>query len=87
MLTVTEDAKALCAAILNQAEAPDSAVMRIVAEDKGLGLVADEVKDTDETFEVEGKTVLVVEPALAEQLADRKLSAIETEQGPQLSLG
>jgi Fe-S cluster assembly iron-binding protein IscA len=86
MLTVSEDAKAHLATIMNENNVPDEYAIRLVAGPQGIGLSPDQPKETDETFEHDGKTVLVVEPALNEQLAGRTLSVEESAEGPRLNI-
>jgi Fe-S cluster assembly iron-binding protein IscA len=86
MLTVTDDAKAHLASIITENNVPDEYAIRLVAGPQGIGLAPDEPKETDETFEHEGRTVLCVEPALNEQLDGRKLSVEPSEQGPRLNI-
>ena len=50
MLTLSYAASEHVALMLAQAEAPDDAVIRLVAEDNGIGLVIDTIHPGDETF-------------------------------------
>lgn len=68
MLTVTDDARAHFAKLLDGANVPDESVVRIVAQEQGLALAPDVARDGDETFDHDGKTVLVIQPELATHL-------------------
>jgi Fe-S cluster assembly iron-binding protein IscA len=68
MLTVTDDARAHFATLLDQAEVPDGSVVRIVTKDQGLALVPDVTRDGDKEFEHDGKTVLVIQQELTSHL-------------------
>ncbi|HUG93643.1 MAG TPA: hypothetical protein VML55_22580 [Planctomycetaceae bacterium] len=84
MLTVTETAGEHLSEILKQA--PDEAVVRFIPQENGLALHLDNVRDGDQTFEHGEKTVLALDPPIAEALTDRTLDMQPTEEGPRLSL-
>ncbi|MFG0306301.1 MAG: hypothetical protein ACF8Q5_08820 [Phycisphaerales bacterium JB040] len=86
MLTVTEDAKSHLADIIDKSNLPDEASIRLVAGPDGIGLAPDKPKETDQAYEHNGKTVLVVAPELQTQLDDKTMSIQETENGKQLSI-
>lgn len=86
MLTVTENAKKYCARILNDGGAPPEIVIRLHVREQALAVTPDQARDGDESFEHEGKTVFVVETALAEHLDERTLDVEETEEGPRLKM-
>jgi hypothetical protein len=84
MLTVTETAGQHLSQVLEQA--PGNAVVRFIPQENGLAMHLDNVREGDLTFEHEDKTVLALEPRVAEALADRTLDVQPTEEGPQLAL-
>jgi Fe-S cluster assembly iron-binding protein IscA len=84
MLTLTESAGVHLTDAL--AEAPEQAAVRLTVEQQSLAPRLDTAREDDVTFEHGGRTVLVLEPKLAEMLADRTLDTHETEQGPRLVL-
>jgi Fe-S cluster assembly iron-binding protein IscA len=86
MLTVSEGAKAHLATIINENEVPDDYAIRLVAGAEGVGLSPDQPKDVDDTYEHDGRTVLVVEPTLNKQLDGRTLSVESSDAGPRLNI-
>ena len=84
MLTVTEPAAAQLDAIL--AKAPEGVAVRFVVNGNALEPRVDTPREGDQTFQHGERTVLLVEPAMAEALTDRVLDAKVTEQGTQLAL-
>ncbi len=86
MLTVTEDAKAHLATLIDDNNIPGDKAIRLIAGAQGIGLAPDTPADADETFDHDGRTVLCVEPRLCEKLDGRTLSIQNTEQGAQLSI-
>jgi Fe-S cluster assembly iron-binding protein IscA len=86
MLTVTENAKAHLHDLISQNSIGDKQAIRLVPRENGLGLAPDAEKPTDTAYDHNGRTVLVVDQSVAEQLADRTLDVKETSAGKQLSL-
>jgi len=86
MLTVTDPASAHLAKLLEDAEAPDNAAARFVAGEEGLALQVDEPKEDDQAHQHQGKTVLLIDPEMAELLQDKTLDVRETEEGTALEL-
>lgn len=86
MLTVTENAKKHCARLLTDGGAPPEVVIRLHVREQALAVSPDRERDGDESFDHDGKTVFVVEHALAEHLDERTLDVEETEAGPRLKM-
>lgn len=86
MFTVTDDAKAHLATLIDDNNIPDDKAIRLTASAQGIGLAPDAPADSDLTFDHDGRTVLCIEPKLGEQLDGRSMSIHETEQGSQLSI-
>ena len=86
MLTLTESASAHLNDLLAKSDAPDDAAARFVPGEQGLRLVLDQPRDGDQTFDHEDKTVLVMEPQVAQFLEQATLDTEKTEQGEQLTL-
>jgi Fe-S cluster assembly iron-binding protein IscA len=86
MLTVTEPASAHLAKLLDDAEAPDGAAARFVSGEEGLALQLDQPKDDDQTVDHQGRTVLLLDPEIADLLQDKTLDVRETEEGTALEL-
>jgi Fe-S cluster assembly iron-binding protein IscA len=86
MLNVTEPASAHLAKLLDDAEAPEGAAARFVQGEQGLALQVDEPKQDDQTHDHQGRTVLLVDPQVAELLQDKTLDVRETEEGTALEL-
>ncbi len=58
---------------LAQANAPEDAVIRVVADEGQLGLIIDTVQPGDTTFAHAERTVLVIDTQISESLADKRL--------------
>ena len=86
MLTVTDPACQHLAKLLEDAEAPENAAARFVAGEEGLALQVDEPKQDDQEHQHQGKTVLLIDPEMAELLQDKTLDVRETEEGTALEL-
>lgn len=86
MLTVTDDAKAHIADLLDQNDAPEGTAVRLVPAQQGLALAPDSPTEDDTTFDHNGRTVLVIKPTIAEQLDGRTIDVAATDQGKELRL-
>lgn len=84
MLTVTEPAAAQLDAML--AKSPEGVAVRFIVNGNALEPRVDTPREGDQEFRHGDKTVLLVEPTMAEALTDHVLDARITEQGAQLSL-
>ncbi len=86
MLTLSYTASEQLALMLAEAEAPDDAVFRVVAEDDELGFEIDTVQPDDATFDHAEKTVLVIDEQISRLLANKKLVVDVTSDEPELTL-
>lgn len=86
MLTVTDTAAAHLAELLDNAEAADEAVVRFVPQGQTLTLQLGSEQSGDQTFQHGEKTVLAVEPEIAQALADKRLELQATEEGERLAI-
>lgn len=86
MFTVTDDARAHLKTILEDNNVPDEQSVRLFLGSNGLGLTPDAENEQDTTFDHDGRTVLVVDQTLAEQLGERTMDIEQTEGGPQIKL-
>jgi Fe-S cluster assembly iron-binding protein IscA len=86
MLTVTDNACAYLAEMLDNAGVPEGTAARVIINEEGLGLSPDTPNDDDATFDHDGRTVLVLQQQLAEQLDERTLDTVDTEEGKGLAL-
>lgn len=86
MLTVTDPASAHLAKLLDDAEAPDGAAARFVNGEEGLALQLDQPRDDDQTHDHQGRTVLLLDPEIADLLQDKTLDVRETDEGTALEL-
>ncbi|MFI4896743.1 MAG: hypothetical protein ACIARR_02840 [Phycisphaerales bacterium JB059] len=87
MLTVTDSACAALANILETNNAPENIALRLgAAPQGGLGLAPDSPGAEDQSYDHEGKTVLVIAPDLLTQLDGVILDTEEGEHGPQLAI-
>ena len=84
MLNVTETAAEHLSQILEQA--PDEAVVRFVPQENGLAMHLDNVRDGDQVFEHAEKTVLAIDPRVADALSERTLDVQSTGEGPRLAI-
>lgn len=87
MLTVTPEACAHMAELIDRNNVPSPQTIRLVPGQQGLGLAPDEPRPGDATFEHDGRTVLAVEQSLAEKLDGRTLDVDESEGQTLLKLG
>ena len=84
MLTISDTAADQLPQLLNNS--PDEAVLRLVPDEQGFSMTLSHVQADDTTYEHSGKTLLVMEPAVNEALADKSLDIRNTEKGAQLTL-
>ena len=86
MFTVTDNACARLAAMLEEHEAGDDVVIRIIREEgsKPLVLILDNARPDDKTFAHEGRTVLAIDKPVFESLANQRLDADDTGNEPKL---
>lgn len=86
MLTVTDSAGDHLVGLLENANAPDDAAVRLVMAEGGLGMRADKPRPEDITFEHDGRTVLVAAQDVADALDGRTLDTTKTDKGTGLTL-
>ena len=86
MLTLSYVASEHLALMLAQAEAPDDAVIRLVAKDDVIGLKIDTIQPGDATFDHAEKTVLAFDEQISKLLANKKLDVEVTGEEPELTL-
>ncbi len=67
-------------------EAPDDAVIRLVAKDDGIGLVIDTIQPGDATFAHAEKTVLAIDEQVSRLLENKRLDVAVTGDQPELTL-
>lgn len=85
MFTVTDDARAYLAGIIDANNLPDDQAVRLVIKDEGVALAADTEKAGDTSIEHDGRTVLLVDESLNERLGEMTLKTQQTEQGERLA--
>jgi hypothetical protein len=83
---VTEEAAAHAAYQLADAGAPEGTVIRLVEHEGGLVLKPGPIEPRDVTFDHDGRPVIAVSRALAQDLRNVVLQAEETEEGTRLQL-
>jgi len=86
MLTVTDDAKSHLANLLDASGAPDGTAVRLVPSEQGLGLTTGTEEPQDTSYELEGRTVLLVNSELNTQLAEHTMDTEQTEEGTTLTI-
>lgn len=85
MLTLTEAAAQLLAEVLERDEASNRAI-RIAEGEGGWTMHLDHEEPEDESFEHEGRTIILLAPSVAEALEEKTLDVHNTEQGWKLRL-
>lgn len=86
MLNVTESASAHLAQLLDEADAPNDAAVRIARSQEGWAILLDNRQPGDQTFEHDGKTVLLVDEMAADLLTDVTLDLDQQEADTRLTL-
>ena len=86
MFQVTEEAAAHAAYQLTRAGTPEGTVMRLIGHDNGLTLEPGQIEPGDLTFDHDGRPVVAVSSALAEDLRNVVLQAEETDEGTRLQV-
>lgn len=86
MLTVTPEACAHMADLIERNKIPEPQTIRLVPGQQGLGLTPDQPRPGDATFDHDGRTVLTMEQSLAEQLDGRTLDVDKADGQAQLKL-
>lgn len=86
MFEVTERASAQLAEMLTKAQAPDNAAIRFTVNGDRLEPRVDEPHDNDSIYRCGERIVLLVQPAMAEALANRVLDIEDSPAGLQLTI-
>ena len=86
MLNVTYEATEHLAYMLAQANAPEGKAIRLVRHADGVKMNLDSSYLADETFEHDGKTVLLIDEKVLKLLSGKTLDVEHTEKGPALTL-
>ena len=86
MLEVTERASAQLAEMLTKSQAPDNAAIRFAVNGNTLEPRLDEPREDDSVYQFGEKIVLLVQPAMAEALANRVLDIEDSPAGLQLTI-
>ncbi len=84
MFSITEAAGAHLAGLLERDEAPEDVFVRLEQKKDGLALRLGHAHPGDSTFAHEGRTVLLLDEELCQELADSTLDVEDTEAGPRL---
>ena len=85
MLAITESAGAHLAQLLAENNAADDVAIRFLFIGETLTPKLDRVRPGDVTFDHEGRTVLVLDEPLSEELAGNTLDVNESQDGLRLS--
>ena len=86
MLVMTEAAGGYLSEMLKQAKVPDETAVRVVIEGDALKTKLDTTRPGDDTFDHNGKKVLLLDSKVSEVLADSKLDIQSTAEGSALVL-
>lgn len=73
MLTVTKAAGGYLSAALDKANAPAESAVRILVKPEGLRTAIDQERDGDQSFEHDGRKVLLLDEQAANELSERTL--------------
>jgi hypothetical protein len=84
MLKITEAAGEYLTAVLERAQASGDTAVRIELHDGALSPALDSARPGDETYDHQGRMVLLLDPPVREYLEDSMLDVDETPGGPQL---
>lgn len=84
MIDVTEAARKLLSEMLLKLQAPEGAVVRIVASGGGLSLVLGQIRHDDRAFSHADKPVPAVAQGVSENGDNRTLDVVATVRGPKL---
>jgi Fe-S cluster assembly iron-binding protein IscA len=86
-LTVTEQAAAALKQHLEMQDRDADQVLRLVSDEAGNhGFRLDSPKVDDQVVHYDGEAVMVIEPSITEELADKVLDLQETPSGVSLTL-
>jgi Fe-S cluster assembly iron-binding protein IscA len=86
-LTVTEQATAALKELLEVQDHESEQVLRLLAEREGIhGLQLDVPREEDQIVEYDGEAVMVLDPALSDDLTGNVLDLKETPSGASLTM-
>jgi Fe-S cluster assembly iron-binding protein IscA len=86
MLCITEAAGTRLEQLLTTAQVPEEASVRLVNEGGDLKLAFDRPRAEDTALDHNGRTVLVVDPSVAQLLDAQTLDILQTPEGSKLVL-
>ena len=86
MFIVTEAAGGYLTAVLDNANASEETAIRLVLEGNTLTPQLDNTRPGDETFDYEGRMVLMLDAQVSQVLDDSTLDIEATDEGPKLIL-
>jgi hypothetical protein len=86
MFIVTEAAGGYLTAVLDKTNISEGSAIRLVLEENTLTPQLDNARPGDETFDYEGRTVLMLDAQVSQVLDDSTLDVEATDEGPKLIL-
>ena len=86
MFIVTEAAGGYLTAVLDNANASEETAIRLVLEGNTLTPQLDNARPGDETFDHEGRMILMLDAQVSQVLDDSTLDIEATDEGPKLIL-
>ena len=86
MFVMTESAGEYLCAVLDRANAPDEAAVRLAVEGDALISRLDKPRPGDATYDHDGRMVLVMDERVSQLLADTTLELQPTSEGEKLVL-
>jgi len=86
MFIVTEAAGGYLTAVLDKTNISEGPAIRLVLEGNTLTPQLDNARPGDETFDYEGRTVLMLDAQVSQVLDDSTLDVEATDEGPKLIL-
>ncbi len=86
MMTVTYTAAEHIAYTLSECQAPDDVVLRIKLTNGGVGMQPGKMRPGDETFDHNGKVVLVLDQQISQLLGNKTIDLMTDDDGSHLIL-
>ena len=86
MIIVSDAASVHLAKMLKDADAPRGAAIRLKTTSSNLSMTLDHPVSSDETFEHDGKIVLLVDPKVSQSLSGKTLEVEQKHEGLRFAL-
>lgn len=86
MFNITDAAGTKLATILEEQSCPEEMAIRLVQDNQGLALSIDTQKPGDQTYDHDGRTILLIDESTQELLGGTTLDVEESDDGGRLCL-